>query len=415
MRIYRNFKESNSITLFNGDCRKLLKRLPDESVDLVVTSPPYCIGKAYEDPHDDIETFRKQHQDIFSDLYRVVKPGGSICWQIGYHVSDKCVVPLDYIIYDIFTSMSEELDNPLILRNRIVWTFGHGLNSTTRFSGRHEMILWFTKGLQTIFNLDEVRIPQKYPGKRFYKGPNKGQLSGNPMGKNPSDVWDIPNVKAKHIEKTDHPCQFPVAIPQRLIKALTNKNGLVLDPFMGSGTTGVAALIEGRRFVGSEIQKSYFDISVERIKDASDGKAKIREDRPVTEPNPNAAVAKLPDEFRRIREAKDGNAIEEYVKFCVSTLRNYFGAIKKNLRRQWDDTDSKLLSVISINGFIIALTRQLSVNGVNDFAFYDRIFNGWTIDFSKDGFKYTSSQYRKFSTQILREVFQISDEIIATI
>lgn len=111
----------------------------------------------------------------------------------------------------------------------------------------------------------------------------------------------------------------------------------------------------------------------------------------------------------------DGNAIEEYVKFCVSTLRNYFGAIKKNLRKQWDDTDSKILSVISINGFIIALTRQLSVNGVNDFDFYDRIFNGWTIDFSKDGFKYTSSQYRKFSTQILREVFQISDEIIATI
>ena len=113
--------------------------------------------------------------------------------------------------------------------------------------------------------------------------------------------------------------------------------------------------------------------------------------------------------------AMDGNAIEEYVKFCVSTLRNYFGAIKKNLHKQWDDTDSKLLSVISINGFIIALTRQLSVNGVNDFDFYDRIFNGWTIDFSKDGFKYTSSQYRKFSTQILREVFQISDEIIATI
>ena len=167
------------------------------------------------------------------------------------------------------------------------------------------MILWFTKGLQTVFNLDEVRVPQKYPGKRFYKGPNKGQLSGNPMGKNPSDVWDIPNVKAKHIEKTAHPCQFPVAIPRRLIRALTNRNGLVLDPFMGSGTTGVAALIEGRRFVGSEIQKGYFDISVGRIKDASDGNAKIREDKPVTEPNPNAAVSKLPDEFRRIREANN--------------------------------------------------------------------------------------------------------------
>lgn len=174
MRIYKKFKESNKVTLFNGDCRELLKRLPDESVDLVVTSPPYCMGKAYEDPHDDLETFKKQHQDIFNDLYRVVKPGGSICWQIGYHVSNKCVVPLDYIVYDIFTSMSEELDNPLILRNRIVWTFGHGLNSTARFSGRHEMILWFTKGTQTIFNLDEVRIPQKYPGKRSYKGTEQG-------------------------------------------------------------------------------------------------------------------------------------------------------------------------------------------------------------------------------------------------
>lgn len=84
MRIYKKFKESNKVTLFNGDCRELLKRLPDESVDLVVTSPPYCMGKAYENPHDDLETFKKQHQDIFNDLYRVVKPGGSICWQIGY-------------------------------------------------------------------------------------------------------------------------------------------------------------------------------------------------------------------------------------------------------------------------------------------------------------------------------------------
>ncbi len=113
--------------------------------------------------------------------------------------------------------------------------------------------------------------------------------------------------------------------------------------------------------------------------------------------------------------AMDRNAIEDYVKFCAATLRNYFGAIKKNLRRQWDDSDSKLLSVISINGFIIALTRQLSINGVNDFDFYDRIFNGWTVDFSKAGFKYTSSQYRKFSTQILKEVFHIPDDVMTTI
>ncbi|WP_270815386.1 DNA-methyltransferase [Hungatella effluvii] len=301
MKVCGNYKESNRVTLYNGDCLELLKSLPNESVDLVVTSPPYCMGKAYEDPHDDIETFKKQHINIFNELYRVVKKGGSVCWQVGYHVSDKCVVPLDYIIYNIFTSMSDKLDSPFVLRNRIIWTFGHGLNSTNRFSGRHETIMWFTKGKQTIFNLDEVRVPQKYPGKRSYKGPNKGQLSGNPLGKNPSDIWDIPNVKAKHIEKTDHPCQFPVAIPQRLIKALTTPNGLVLDPFMGSGTTGVAAIVENRRFVGAEIQKEYYNISVNRLNEAVNGNAKIREDKPVAKPNKNSAVAKLPEEFERAR------------------------------------------------------------------------------------------------------------------
>ena len=303
MRIYKNYKENNRVTLHHGDCMELLKKLPDSSVDLVVTSPPYCIGKAYEDPHNDIESFKKQHITLFDELYRVVKPGGSVCWQVGYHISEKCVVPLDCIIYDIFTTHSEKLEYPFVLRNRIIWTFGHGLNSTNRFSGRHETIMWFTKGEQTIFNLDDVRVPQKYPGKRYYKGPNKGQLSGNPLGKNPSDVWDIPNVKAKHVEKTDHPCQFPVALPQRLIKALTLPNALVLDPFMGAGTTGVAALIEGRRFVGSELIQEYYDISTERIKDAAAGKAKFREDKPVIEPNENTAVAKLPDEFRKAREA----------------------------------------------------------------------------------------------------------------
>lgn len=301
MKIYKNYKESNKVTLYNGDCLKLLKKMPDESVNLVVTSPPYCIGKAYENPHDDIKTFKEQHVNIFNELYRVVKKGGSICWQVGYHISDKCVIPLDYIIYSIFTDLSKNFENPFILRNRIIWTFGHGLNSINRFSGRHETIMWFTKGEQTVFNLDDVRVPQKYPGKRSYKGPNKGQLSGNPLGKNPSDVWDIPNVKAKHVEKTGHPCQFPVAIPQRLIKALTYKDEVVLDPFSGSGTTGVAAIIEGRRFVGAEIQKEYYDIAVERLKDTVNGKIKIREDKPVIKPNKNSAVAKLPEEFARAR------------------------------------------------------------------------------------------------------------------
>ena len=313
MRIYKHYNDNAVMTLYHGDCLKLLRKIPDGSVALIVTSPPYCMKKAYEDPTDDINTFRETHTRIIDEIYRVLKPGGSVCWQVGYHVADSLIVPLDYYVYGIFTENNNSREYPLLLRNRIIWTFGHGLNSTQRFSGRHETILWFTKGKDYEFKLDCVRVPQKYPGKKSYKGAKKGKLSGNPLGKNPSDVWniqtdvwDIPNVKAMHVEKTEHPCQFPVALPQRLIRALTNEGDLVLDPFMGSGTTALAAYLEKRKFIGSELQQDYYEISVKRIKDAIAGKIKVREDKPVMEPNTNTAVAKLPDEFRKAREGHNG-------------------------------------------------------------------------------------------------------------
>lgn len=290
--------------LYLGDCFNALKSLKSRSVDLIISSPPYCMNKAYESPEDDVDTFREVHEKIIPELYRVLKVGGSICWQTGYHVSPACIVPLDYLVYEIFTRETEDKPNPLILRNRIIWTFGHGLNANCRFSGRHETILWFSKGPVKRFNLDEIRIPQKYPGKRGYKGENKGKLTGNPLGKNPSDVWDIPNVKANHVEKTDHPCQFPVALPMRLIKALTVSNDHVLDPFMGVGSTGVAAEMCGRCFIGAELSPSYFKTAKGRIQDAIDGIARVREDVPVAAVDQNSAVAKLPEEFKKAREAK---------------------------------------------------------------------------------------------------------------
>lgn len=304
MKIYKHYNENSRMTLFNGDCINLLKEIPSNSIDLVVTSPPYCMKKAYENPQDDMQTFQDQHRKMFDQLYRIVKSGGSICWQIGYHVSKGSVVPLDYLIYEIFTEKNQDLVEPLILRNRIIWTFGHGLNSTQRFSGRHETILWFTKGENYKFNLDSIRIPQKYPGKRYYKGEHKGELSGNPLGKNPSDVWDIPNVKANHVEKTAHPCQFPAAIPLRLIRALTDVDGTVLDPFMGSGTSAVAALLANRKFIGAEIKEEYYAITCERIYSTLEGKVNVREDIPVMKPNKNTAVAKLPNSFKSARSKK---------------------------------------------------------------------------------------------------------------
>ena len=153
----------------------------------------------------------------------------------------------------------------LIPRNRIVWTFGHGLHCKKRFSGRYETVLWFSKGEDYTFNLDDVRVPQKYPAKKHYKGAKKGQLSGNPLGKNPEDVWDIPNIKNNHPEKTAHPCQFPELLAERLIKALSPVGGVVLDCFMGSGSTGVPSLKNNRNFIGIEKDENYFEIARKRI------------------------------------------------------------------------------------------------------------------------------------------------------
>lgn len=149
---------------------------------------------------------------------RILKPQGSICWQVGNYVDNGEIIPLDVILYPIFSRLG------LQLRNRIVWHFGHGLHASKRFSGRYEVILWFTKGHDYVFNLDAVRVPQKYPQKKHFKGPKKGELSGNPLGKNPGDIWEIPNVKANHVEKTIHPCQFPVELIERLVLALTNED-----------------------------------------------------------------------------------------------------------------------------------------------------------------------------------------------
>jgi len=303
LKIYRKPKsvadsfqnEGRRATLFAGDCLELFKELPDSSVDLIVTSPPYCIGKEYEKGWD-LERFKSLHEQILPEAVRVLRDGGNLCWEVGYHIKDGVNTPLDFIIYEIATRIPS-----LKLKNRIIWTYGHGLHSNNRFSGRHETILWFSKGDKQVFNLDPVRVPQKYPGKTHYKGPKLGQPSGNPLGKNPSDVWDhIPNVKAGHIEKTAHPCQFPVALVENLVLALSPENGIVLDPFSGVSSTGVAAIRRKRRYIGAELSKEYVAIAKKRLKAALAGTLEVREmNKPIAIPNPESKVAKAPDHFVR--------------------------------------------------------------------------------------------------------------------
>lgn len=269
-RVADNFSPESDAVIFHGNCLELLKQIPDKSVQLVVTSPPYNIGKSYEKKLN-LETYVKQQEEVITECVRVLAEKGSICWQVGNHVENGAIIPLDSLLFPIFNNLG------LVMRNRIIWHFEHGLHCSRRLSGRYETIIWFTRNTKEyVFKLDPIRVPQKYPGKKYFKGPKAGEYSCNPLGKNPGDVWDIPNVKSNHVEKTEHPCQFPVELIERFILSLSNEGDWVLDPFLGVGTSVVAAVRHRRRGMGAEIVARYAEIAKERTLGAISGELRVR-------------------------------------------------------------------------------------------------------------------------------------------
>lgn len=261
------------------DNMAFMRGLGDETMKLVVTSPPYNIGKAYE-RRSPLQSYVDEQKLVIDECVRLLHPSGSLCWQVGNHVQDGEVIPLDALLYPLFKK------HGLRLRNRIVWHFEHGLHCSRRLSGRYETINWWTKTDDYTFHLDPIRVPAKYPGKRHFKGPNVGKLSGNPKGKNPSDVWVIPNVKNNHVEKTIHPCQFPVELVERLVLSMTDAGDAVLDPYMGVGTTVVAALKHGREGYGCDNVSEYVDIARQRVADLRSGVLRTRPmGKPVHDPS----------------------------------------------------------------------------------------------------------------------------------
>jgi len=242
------------IDIIHGDALKQ----DIKNVDLIITSPPYGIGKEYEkkvglaEYHAFLETHIKH-------MCKSLNENGVLAIQTGFYISDGSPIPIDYLVFGIMSKML------WFHRNRIVWTFNHGAHCRNRLSGRHEVVSIYSKSDKHQFNLDEIRIPQKYPNKKHYKGKKKGQLSGNPLGKNPADVWDIVNVKNNHPEKTAHPCQFPEELCSRLVRAYSSENDIVMDPFMGSGTVGAVCKKFNRKFIGIEKDGKYFEIAKDRI------------------------------------------------------------------------------------------------------------------------------------------------------
>jgi adenine-specific DNA-methyltransferase len=303
--IQERFSPEARLVIATGDVCEVVRQVPDEAMTLIFTSPPYNLGKAYETPVA-IEDYLQSQSRVMAELYRVLRPEGSLCWQVGNFVQRGEVYPLDILFYPLFKRLG------LKLRNRIIWKFGHGLHATKRFSGRYETILWFTKSDDYIFNLDAVRIPAKYPGKRHFKGPKKGKPSGNPLGKNPSDiweivlqdwqelVWDIPNVKSNHPEKTLHPCQFPIELVERCVLALSHEGDWVFDPYMGVGSSLLAALMHNRRAMGCEQEPVYVNIARQRIQAYENGTLPYRPlGRPVYTPTGQEKIVQIPEEWQQ--------------------------------------------------------------------------------------------------------------------
>ncbi|WP_216594178.1 site-specific DNA-methyltransferase [Synechococcus sp. PCC 6312] len=310
----------------HGDSLTELKKLADSTFKLIVSSPPYNMGKAYEQQVE-LTQYLAWQTEVIQELVRLVREDGSIVWQVGNYVDQGEVFPLDIYLYPIFKTLG------LQLRNRIIWHFDHGLHASKRFSGRYEVLLWFTKTKDYTFNLDPVRVPAKYPGKRHYKGKKIGQLSGNPLGKNPSDYWtlicqewetgriEIPNVKSNHPEKTIHPCQFPIELIERCVLALTNVGDWVLDPFAGVGSSLIAALNHQRRGMIIDRDLDYLTIAQERLDAFESGTLKIRPlGKPIHQPSGQEKIAQIPAEWLESAQAKPISETQPAISSSYSPL-----------------------------------------------------------------------------------------------
>lgn len=240
-----------------GDAVGLMNKLPDESIDLIATDPPYNLKKDYGNSidHKEWNEYERFTQAWIKQAVRILKPTGSIYVFMGVR-----------FIARLFTAMEEK---HLLFNGWITWHYTQGMGRKKGFSPRHEDILYFTKTDDYIFNLDEVRIPQKYFRKR-----------NNMEGANPGDVWQFSHVHYSNPERQPHPTQKPSALMERIIKASSNPGDVVLDPFVGSGTTCAVANALGRQWIGFDLNPDYIEMSQKRIETVYQPDSKdLREER----------------------------------------------------------------------------------------------------------------------------------------
>lgn len=249
---------SDGVAIYHANSLEALSQVPAGSIDLTVTSPPYNIGKEYE-VNLALDKYLDWSKRWMHGVHEATAAEGAMWLNLGYIEvpGEGRAVPLPYLLWNA---------SPFYLLQEVVWNYGAGVSMRKTFSARNEKFLWYVKSRESyVFNLDAVRDPDvKYPNQK-----KNGKLRCNPLGKNPGDVWSIPKVTSgtnrSSKERTPHPAQFPEAVIERVILASSNEGDVVLDPFMGSGTTAVVAQRLGRKCVGFELREDYVELSARRV------------------------------------------------------------------------------------------------------------------------------------------------------
>lgn len=260
-KLGRPHSRGDRFALYNVDCVEAFKTVADCQIDTCITSPPYNIGKEYEQSLT-LGEYIQWCEKWLNEVYRVTRTNGAFWLNLGYNKIEGRghAVPLPYLLWD---------KTPFFLMQEIVWNYGAGVSARKFLSPRNEKFLWYVKNKNDYsFNLDEIRDPDvKYPNQK-----KNGKLRCNSIGKNPSDVWTVAKVTSgknrSSSERAPHPAQFPLDIIDRIVKGFSNSGDLILDPFIGSGTTAVSSIRNGRFAVGFEINHVYLEYAAKRVTEA---------------------------------------------------------------------------------------------------------------------------------------------------
>ena len=317
-------------TFIKGDSRQTLVGISPRSVKLVFSSPPYNMGKEYE-TRASLQTYLKAQRSVLEVLCPLVHEYGSICWQVGNYVSDGVVIPLDNLFDPIFESLG------FALMRRLIWRVAHGLNATNRFSGRYETVSWYVRS--------GADVDVAYPIQSEWI----------------SCLIDIPNVKSTHVEKSGHPCQFPIELVERFVLALTMPGDVVLDPYVGSGTTALAAARQGRRGIGVEIDEGYIAICNKRYRQLRNAQLPVRE---ICTPKFDGQAdhrSKLPDEFKGAKNPS--LSAEKEFRFTAPSVRfvtSLFQARPDLVVLRSSTLLLDALNAVSNSGSVCVITTSLS-------------------------------------------------------